>query len=261
MSQHWYNQDPNVPTPMTQDQTQQPSFNINSYTAPRSIQNPQPPQPNPSQPRLLEASTQPPYPQTPVPSHPPTMITRTIHQPQLSPPAPDRIDQHQFVTHRLANSATPNLVAAMAMIIQQMDAQLANPGMELAISTSFGPLKLAAKFKRGEWVGHDLTYPPDRRPCQRPCRLRNLPCTNASEQDALPVSATVRDTTTVHAPPVNATTTSSVPAIPGSDSPIPSCAVRAHPTINDRAATCSPLPPPTDPAPHDSHSIHCPNTT
>ena len=88
------------------------------------------------------------------------MITRTIHQPQLSPPTQNRVDQHQLVTNRLANGASPNLVAAMAMIIQQMDAQLANPGMELAITTSFGPLKLAVKFKRGEWVGHDLTYPP-----------------------------------------------------------------------------------------------------
>ena len=88
------------------------------------------------------------------------MLTRTIHQPQLAPPTQHRVDQHQLVTNRLANGASPNLVAAMAMIIQQMDAQLANPGMELAITTSFGPLKLAAKFKRGEWVGHDLTYPP-----------------------------------------------------------------------------------------------------
>ena len=52
------------------------------------------------------------------------------------------------------------LIAAMAMIIQQMEAQLANPGMEIAISTSFGPPKLAAKFKTREWVGHDLTHPP-----------------------------------------------------------------------------------------------------
>ena len=89
-----------------------------------------------------------------------SMINRIVHQLLLPPQTQTRIDQHQLVTNRLANSASPNLVAAMAMIIQQMYAQLANPGMELAISTSFGPLKLAAKFKKGEWVGHDLTHPP-----------------------------------------------------------------------------------------------------
>ena len=41
--------------------------------------------------------------------------------------------------------------------LQQMEAQSSNPDAEVSIETSYGPLQLCATFRRGKWIGHNLT--------------------------------------------------------------------------------------------------------
>ena len=78
-------------------------------------------------------------------------------QPQSTLQQLQRVDQVQLVRDRFTNGASPNQVAGIAMLLQQMEAQTSNPDAEVSIRTSYGPLQLCATFRRGEWIGHDFT--------------------------------------------------------------------------------------------------------
>ena len=44
------------------------------------------------------------------------------------------------------------------MIVAQMQAQAAHPGVLLTITSSMGPLERSATFRDGIWHGYDLTH-------------------------------------------------------------------------------------------------------
>ena len=96
---------------------------------------------------------------TPIATHQPTKVTRTIHQQVQSVHPPQRLIQARMVVDRFANGASPNLVAAVAMIIQQIEAQTTHPALRLSITTSYRPLNLTATLSQGEWSGNDLSQP------------------------------------------------------------------------------------------------------
>ena len=70
----------------------------------------------------------------------------------------DRGDQLALVHNTLQNGATPTLVAGIAMLIAQMQAQTDHPELVPTVSSGIGLLVRAASFQDGVWHGYNLTH-------------------------------------------------------------------------------------------------------
>ena len=69
-----------------------------------------------------------------------------------------RVDQLALVQHALQNGATPTMIAGLAIVIVQMQAQAAYPDVLLTITSRIGPLERSATFRDGTWHGYVLTH-------------------------------------------------------------------------------------------------------
>ena len=177
------------------------------------------PQPQPISRPALAAPPLPLMPQTiptPMPVRQPTNVTRTIHQQVQSVHQSQRPNQARMVIDRFANGASPNLVAAVAMIIQQMEEQTSHPALRLSITTSYGPLNLTATLSQGEWCGNDLTQPISDPRISQTLGLPNAPLhqnesvylysgasTEQLTEHALMQQALTRQTTDMNFQPIN----------------------------------------------------------
>ena len=88
----------------------------------------------------------------------PPAVQQQMPNEQRPQQSQERIDQFALVRDRLVQGASPELVAGIAMLIQQMDSQQNNTEMSLTITTAFGPFVKNATFNNGEWQGNDLTH-------------------------------------------------------------------------------------------------------
>ena len=70
------------------------------------------------------------------------------------------INQVALVEQSLRNSATPTLVARMAMLIAQMQAQIDHPDVLSTITSGIGSPTLTARFQDRIWHDYDLTHSP-----------------------------------------------------------------------------------------------------
>ena len=69
-----------------------------------------------------------------------------------------RLDQNALVERTLRNGATPTLVAGMAMLTAQMQAQIYHPDLVLTVTSGIDSFTRTARFHDEIWHGYDLTH-------------------------------------------------------------------------------------------------------
>ena len=69
-----------------------------------------------------------------------------------------RVDQLALVRSTLQNGATPTLVAGIAMLMAQMQAQVDHPDLVFTVSSGIGSLVRSSQFQDGVWHRDDLNH-------------------------------------------------------------------------------------------------------